>query len=71
MHDFLHQVAPAGIVFIAFPPDEPADTEAIAAGPWLPGWQLSFVPLDRRPMPHARSAGGSGLPLGRARRHRA
>ena len=46
MHDFLHSVDTAGIVFIAFPPDEAADAEAIAAGPWLPGWQLSFVPLD-------------------------
>ena len=25
------------------------DAEAIAAGPWLPGWQLSFVPLDKKP----------------------
>ena len=47
MHDFLHQVSPEGVVFIAFPPDVPADAEAIAAGPWLPGWQLSYVPLDR------------------------
>jgi signal transduction histidine kinase len=46
MHDFLHLIDNAGIVFIAFPPDEPADAEAIAAGPWLPGWQISFVPLD-------------------------
>jgi two-component system, OmpR family, phosphate regulon sensor histidine kinase PhoR len=46
MHDFLHMIDNEGIVFIAFPPDEPADAEAIAAGPWLPGWQLSFVPLD-------------------------
>lgn len=47
MHDFLHQVAPEGVVFIAYPPDMPADAEAIAAGPWLPGWQLSYVPLDK------------------------
>jgi signal transduction histidine kinase len=46
MHDFLHQVETEGIRFIAFPPDEPGDAEAIAAGPWLPGWQLSFVALD-------------------------
>jgi two-component system phosphate regulon sensor histidine kinase PhoR len=46
MHDFLHEISPAGIVFIAYPPDERADAEAVAAGPWLPGWQLSFVPLD-------------------------
>jgi len=46
MHDFLHQITSAGIVFIAFPPDEAADAEAIAAGPWLPGWQLSFVVLN-------------------------
>ena len=45
MHDFLHQIASAGILFVAIPPDEPADAEAIAAGPWLPGWQVSF----RRP----------------------
>src|SRR6185295_16556799 len=46
MHDFLHQVSTAGILFVAFPPDEPADTEAIAAGSWLPGWQVSLVVLD-------------------------
>ena len=46
MHDFLHEVAPAGITFIASAPDVPADSEAIAAGSWLPGWQLTFVPLD-------------------------
>jgi signal transduction histidine kinase len=46
MHDFLHQVETDGIRFIAFPPDEPADAEAIAAGSWLPGWQLSFVAMD-------------------------
>ena len=47
MHDFLHQVSPEGVVFIAYPPDVAADAEAIAAGPWLPGWQLSYVPLDK------------------------
>jgi two-component system sensor histidine kinase SenX3 len=35
-----------GIRFIAFPPDESGDAEAIAAGSWLPGWQLSFVAMD-------------------------
>jgi signal transduction histidine kinase len=49
MHDFLHEISPAGIVFIAYPPDVRADAEAVAAGPWLPGWQLSFVPLDKKP----------------------
>jgi signal transduction histidine kinase len=45
LHDFLHQVETEGVAFIAFPPGERADGEAIAAGPWLPGWQLSYVPL--------------------------
>jgi hypothetical protein len=46
MHDYLHQVTPAGIVFLAYPPDVMGGPEAIAAGPWMPGWQLSFQPLD-------------------------
>jgi signal transduction histidine kinase len=46
MHDFLHQVAPSGIVFLAVPPDMHADSEAIAAGSWLPGWQLSFMAIE-------------------------
>src|SRR5687768_12798638 len=46
MHDFLHQIAPSGIIFIAVPPDMRADSEAIAAGSWLPGWQLSFMPIE-------------------------
>lgn len=48
MHDVLHEVAPEGIVFIAFPPGDAGDAEAIAAGDWLPGWQLSFMPIDTR-----------------------
>ena len=47
MHDLLHQVTPAGIRFIAFPPDIAGDPEAIAAGLSMPGWQLTFQPLDR------------------------
>ena len=46
MHDFLHQIAPSGITFLAVPPDMRADSEAIAAGSWLPGWQLSFMPVE-------------------------
>jgi signal transduction histidine kinase len=46
MHDFLHQTAPSGIIFLAVPPDMRADAEAIAAGSWLPGWQLSFMPIE-------------------------
>jgi signal transduction histidine kinase len=48
MHDALHEVAPEGITFIAFPPGMHADAEAIAAGDGLPGWQLSFFPIDTR-----------------------
>jgi signal transduction histidine kinase len=47
MHDLLHQVTPAGIRFIAFPPDVDGDPETIAAGLAMPGWQLTFQPLDR------------------------
>ena len=46
MHDFLHEVMPAGILFIALPPEVRGDSEAIAAGAWLPGWQLSYQVLD-------------------------
>jgi signal transduction histidine kinase len=53
MHDFLHQVETAGVAFMAFPPGEPAGAEAIAAGSWLPGWQLSYVPLAPAPAPGA------------------
>jgi signal transduction histidine kinase len=48
MHDALHEVAPEGIVFIAIPPGAGGNAEAVAAGDWLPGWQLSFMPLDER-----------------------
>jgi signal transduction histidine kinase len=46
MHDFLHQVEIKGVAFIAIPPGEPAGDEAIAAGSWLPGWQLTYVPIE-------------------------
>jgi signal transduction histidine kinase len=46
MHDALHEVAPEGIIFLALPPASGVDEEAIAAGDWLPGWQLSFMPID-------------------------
>jgi signal transduction histidine kinase len=49
LHDFLHQVETGGVAFIAIPPGEPADGEAIAAGSWLPGWQLTYVPLVNAP----------------------
>lgn len=54
MHDMLHEVQPSGILFNTFAPGEPADMEAIAAGPALPGWQLSFFePLERLPVDDA------------------
>jgi signal transduction histidine kinase len=58
MHDFLHQIPSPGIVFMAIPPDGFADPEAIAAGSWLPGWQVSFfVPEDQAAPPVDRRAG--------------
>jgi signal transduction histidine kinase len=53
MHDYLHQVQPAGIVFIATPPDVPSNAEAIAAGSWLPGWQVTYQPIDPAPLDDA------------------
>jgi signal transduction histidine kinase len=53
MHDYLHQVQPAGIVFIATPPDVPSNAEAIAAGSWLPGWQITYQPIDPAPFDDA------------------
>jgi signal transduction histidine kinase len=41
--DALEPVTPQGIRFVAYPPDASGDHEAIAAGPTLPGWQISFV----------------------------
>jgi signal transduction histidine kinase len=55
MHDFLHQVETGGVAFIAIPPGDPADGEAIAASAWLPGWQLTYVPLPTA----ARTAGAT------------
>jgi signal transduction histidine kinase len=46
MHDVLHQVVVDGVRFIALPPGDGTDAEAIAAGPTLPGWQLTFALLD-------------------------
>ena len=34
------------VKFVAIQPGGPSAEEAIAAGPMLPGWQLSFSPLD-------------------------
>ena len=44
--DALGQVAAQGIRFVAYPPDASGDQEAIAAGPSLPGWQISFTASD-------------------------
>jgi hypothetical protein len=49
LDEALAQVAPRGIRFVTYPPDASGDPEAIAAGPSLPGWQLSFVVLDNSP----------------------
>ena len=46
MHDVLHQVEVEGVRFIALPPGGGTDAEAIAAGPTLPGWQITFALLD-------------------------
>jgi signal transduction histidine kinase len=56
MHDLLHEVTPSGILFNTFAPDEKGDMEAIAAGPALPGWQLSFFePLETLPVDESRA----------------
>ena len=46
LDEALGQVAPRGIRFLTYPPDARGYQEAIAAGPSLPGWQVSFVVPD-------------------------
>ena len=41
------------VAFSVIPPGAPISDEAIAAGPTLPGWQLSFTLLDRGPLEEA------------------
>jgi signal transduction histidine kinase len=43
LDDALGQSAPPGVRFLSYPPDASGDHQAIAAGPSLPGWQISFV----------------------------
>jgi signal transduction histidine kinase len=50
LDEALGQLAPRGIRFQAYPPDASGDPEAIAAGPSLPGWQISFSVLDTVPV---------------------
>ena len=53
LDDVLGQLASQGIRFVAYPPDAIGDEEAIAAGPFLPGWQVSFTVLGRSRMQDA------------------
>jgi signal transduction histidine kinase len=46
----LGQGAPPGVRFLSYPPDASGDREAIAAGPALPGWQISFAVPDGSPL---------------------
>jgi signal transduction histidine kinase len=50
LHDVLHDITPAGIRFLAWPPGiADNDPEAMTAGLSLPGWYLTFEPLDMTP----------------------
>lgn len=49
LDEALRQVAPRGVRFVTYPPDASGDEEAIAVGPSLPGWQVSFVVEDSSP----------------------
>lgn len=42
----LAQSTSPGVRFVAYPPDDLGNDEAIAAGPSFPGWQLSFSVLE-------------------------
>jgi signal transduction histidine kinase len=42
----LTATAPTGVRFVTYPPEAHGDPEAIAMGPSLPGWQVSFAVLD-------------------------
>ena len=46
MNDVLGQVEVEGVRFLALPPGAGSDTDAIAAGTTLPGWQLTYSLLD-------------------------
>lgn len=50
LDDALRQLAPQGIRYTTYPPDAGGDQEAIAAGPALPGWQVSFAVFDSSPI---------------------
>jgi two-component system phosphate regulon sensor histidine kinase PhoR len=43
LDEALRPTAPAGLRFVGYAPDATGDSEAIAAGPSLPGWQISFA----------------------------
>ena len=64
------QVAPPGIRFLSYPPDASGDQEAIAAGPSLPGWQMSFAVLDDSPVDAAARGAAADVSLGRDCRYR-
>jgi hypothetical protein len=46
LNEALAELAPQGIRFIAYAHEAGGDREAIAAGPVLPGWQMSFIVVD-------------------------
>jgi signal transduction histidine kinase len=46
LHRLLDEHQSAVIRFAVFKPDEGAYEEAVAIGPAMPGWQVSFTPLD-------------------------
>jgi signal transduction histidine kinase len=56
LKDALAPLAPRGVRFVPHPPEAAGDQEAIAAGPSLPGWQISFVIDDSSPMDAAARA---------------
>ncbi|HEY6346582.1 MAG TPA: histidine kinase dimerization/phospho-acceptor domain-containing protein [Bryobacteraceae bacterium] len=54
MRDVLESNSSPSVRFAALPPGEASSADSIPAGAQLPGWEIAFSLLDRRPLEEAR-----------------